>query len=78
MRRFIVWYLQRCGGGFHIGPYGEHGLYVSVMSDREYSRRSAIISASIRANRGQSDCDHEDEMRSIRDAQLDAQEEGEL
>lgn len=32
----IVWYLKRCGGAFHSGPYGENGKYVALMSDEKY------------------------------------------
>lgn len=34
----IVWYLKRCGGAFHNGPYGENGKYVALMSDDQYGR----------------------------------------
>jgi hypothetical protein len=40
LHRLIVWYLRRCGGAFHHGPYGEQGRYVELMTDAQYSRRN--------------------------------------
>jgi hypothetical protein len=36
IHRFIIWYLNRCGGAFHHGKYGSYGKYVAVMSDDKY------------------------------------------
>lgn len=36
IHNFIVWYLNRCGGAFHSGEYGESGNYVALMSDTKY------------------------------------------
>jgi hypothetical protein len=33
----IVWYLRRCCGAFHHGPYGDGGVYVRLMKDQEYA-----------------------------------------
>ena len=35
--KFIQWYLiKKCGGAFHINPYGEKGRYVVIMNERQY------------------------------------------
>ena len=36
IQEFICWYLRRCGGAFHSGPYGPFGNYVKLMSDESY------------------------------------------
>lgn len=36
IHRVIVWYVGKCGGGFHTFPYGERGKYTLSMSDKEY------------------------------------------
>ncbi len=36
IHRSIRWYLRRCGGAFHVGPYGSFGNYVKLLSDEDY------------------------------------------
>lgn len=36
MHDFIVRYLIKCGGAFHCKPYGDTGLYVVLMNEKQY------------------------------------------
>jgi hypothetical protein len=36
VHRFIVWYLGKAGGAFHVGSYGRDGRYVTAVSDDQY------------------------------------------
>jgi len=40
--KLVIWYINKCGGEFHVGAYGRGGKYVMYMSEpqkAEYARK---------------------------------------
>lgn len=43
IHKIIVWYLKKCGGAFHSGPYGDNGKYVKLFTDKQYSEYQRML-----------------------------------
>ena len=42
LHKFIVWYLRKCAGAFHVYDYGVIGRYVVLMNEQQYHNYSEI------------------------------------